>query len=252
MGASGVDDLLKELSHSSDSFKPFILENLSQIPVPRAQKPVLDALDPRAGLVDDILLSNLLQNLAKTGLPKSCDTLIELFFEGKLEPANSAFKNNIIAAMAQAVMTASNKSLIEKIWLQLWEEDCIEAKWYLTKAVSAHSLHNFIPQVKNLFENGEIGAIRAGAAIVLTEFNLIKVNDILEKIKYAEADYEVPYLSVALANLKDSNAIPGLIHGLQHSFKEHNDVEHEWYAQALKNIPDSRAEIALKKWYKRI
>lgn len=251
-GAGAVDDLIKQFNGSSDDFKGLILSNLAQIPVPRAQSFVLNAMRPRLSCIDDILLSDALESLASTGLPNTCTEILKLYHEEQITPSNSAFQNSINIAVAEASVNANDKTLVENVFnkLSLIRNDHVQ--WYLIKAVVAQKMYRCYPYIQDLLDQGESGSVRAGAAIALSELKLIEAEEIINRLGYAERDIEHPYLSVALAKMGDTRAIPGLIHGLKHSFTHYNDKAHKWYAQALRIINHPDAEKAYKKWYLRI
>lgn len=253
-GSLAVDGLLKELPVASPPFLPFILNNLSLIPIPRAQNAIIEIIHNSRYSKEQMNTIGLLGNLARAGNASTCSKLLRLYADGELSHyVNSDYeKRSLERALAAAAIHASDKNLAEQICEELSERVDGWAQWFLVEAISKQHFFKMIDFLRSVFENGESGAIRGSAAIALSKLNLIDVEEIIQCMSCAEKEYEYPYLSIALSQLKDSRSIPGLVQGLRQSFMCYNQVAHDMYADALQNLSIPEAKEAYKKWYMRI
>ena len=255
-GNLAVDELLAQMARFSPEFRPTVLLNLAQLPNPRAQKAVLDRLVNPDVAADKTLATSLALNVAECGEKDACKELLNLYKAQNLLPSlreDQNFGRYVTRAVALASQHVDDQDLAQEVCGSLRETNDLQTRFWLFKAIEERRLYRLYDILFDGLKNGTNGVIRGGAAISLARLELVKNGDeFSERLAYAEKDTEVPYLSVALSYLNDPRAIPGLVHGLQYSFREYREMEYKIYAEALKRITTPEAEQAYAKWVNRI
>ena len=255
-GNQAVAPLLEEFANTSDlQWKRLLLLNLSKIPNPEVGIRILDNLGVFESADAPYDAPKALGNLARSAVPSVADRLVSDFLRDALCPElrDGDWWLGIQEAVAIAAQHVSTPDLADEACNSLL--DCLNpaVQVALANTIGNRRLYRFYDVLKDRFGSTNYGAVRARAAIALVHGGVIQdAGPLLAKLPYADEEYEVPELSIALAHLGDTSAVPGLAKGLRRSFLNYEDQMHDGYADALRLIRAPEAEAALKKWYRRI
>jgi hypothetical protein len=249
-GGGATEPLLK-LIRDWPSFTLGALKNLAAIRDPLANREVLKRIFNEALNIED--RCDLLWILAGNTVPETANTLVSAYrnADASLQTDDEYLQNRIACSVARAVRFVPDRQVVEQMTERHLSHPEVYAALQAVQTVGELGLFRQYEKLLEIFKTSTVPQLRGQAAISLARRDAFTRDAVLSRLQFAEPQYELSLLSIALSYFEDANAIPGLIKGLQDTFESHNEELHDAFAAALARMTLDDAKLARQKWYQR-